>query len=51
LRDALAQMLSAGVATLAVIGPGNQRLGVLTLAGIRARTRNRDQEQTDEAGH
>ena len=51
LRDALAQMFSAGVDTLAVIGPDNQRLGVLTLAGIRTRTRSRDREQADDAGH
>ena len=39
LRDALALMLAQGVDALAVTGPGGAPRGVLTLAGIRARTR------------
>lgn len=39
LRDALARMLSTGVDAYTVVGVGNEPLGVLTLAGIRARTR------------
>ena len=39
LRDALAQMLSLGVDTLAVAGPQGNAMGVVTLAAIRARTR------------
>jgi len=39
LRDALALMFSAGTDTLAVTGPSGAVLGVLTLAGIRSRTR------------
>ncbi len=42
LRDALAQMFSAGIDALAVTGPGGIAIGVLTLSGIRARTRARD---------
>ncbi len=41
LRDALAQMLSMGVDALAVTGRDGEPQGVLTLAGIRARTRAR----------
>ena len=39
LKDALAAMLSADVDALAVVDAAGARLGVLTLAGIRARTR------------
>jgi osmoprotectant transport system ATP-binding protein len=39
LKDALAAMLSSGVDALAVVDERGTRLGVLTLAGIRARTR------------
>jgi hypothetical protein len=35
-------MLASGVDALAVVDPAGQRLGVLTLAGIRARTRVAD---------
>lgn len=39
LRDALAAMLSTGVDVLAVVDARGEALGVLTLAGVRARTR------------
>jgi len=42
MRDALALMFSAGVDTLAVVGPGSAVTGILTLARIRAHTRTRD---------
>ena len=44
LRDALAQMLSLGVDSLAVAGPQGHAMGVVTLAGIRARTRTGEGE-------
>ena len=46
LRDALSQMLSLGVDALAVMGPPSgpqgKALGMVTLAGIRARTKTRE---------
>jgi osmoprotectant transport system ATP-binding protein len=51
LRDALARMLSLDVDALAVTGPRGERLGALTLAGIRARTRTRDEGSTPDARH
>jgi osmoprotectant transport system ATP-binding protein len=42
LRDALSRMFALGVDALAVVGTGGERLGSLTLAGIRARTRSRE---------
>jgi osmoprotectant transport system ATP-binding protein len=51
LRDALALMFSRGVDALAVTGPGGDRLGTLTLAGIRARTRTREPDSTAAAEH
>jgi osmoprotectant transport system ATP-binding protein len=39
LRDALARMLAEGVDSLAIRGAGGGTAGIVTLAGIRARTR------------
>jgi hypothetical protein len=44
-------MLSLDVDALAVTGPRGERLGALTLAGIRARTRTRDEGSTPDARH
>ncbi len=42
LRDALALMFSSGADALAVVGPGGETLGVVTLARIRSHTRSND---------
>jgi CBS domain-containing protein len=51
LRDALARMFTLGVDALAVTGAGGERLGTLTLAGIRARTRSREPDAAAGAEH
>ena len=51
LRDALARMFTLGVDALAVVGTSGERLGTLTLAGIRARTRTLEPDATARAQH